>query len=68
MKLPEHVVAEGLDLAKSATYYGIPLGDLSRDELLAVAALAFKSYHEAMRRRSEESSLLSTLRNAANPN
>jgi hypothetical protein len=46
-RLPEHFVNEGLKLAKGAMIFGVPLEELSRDELLAVAAQGWKAEENA---------------------
>ena len=47
MRLPESFLREGLELAKGCTLFGIPLQDLTREELMAAAAKSFKSEQAA---------------------
>ena len=37
-KLPKSYVEKGLELAKGASFFGVPIEDLTRDELIACAA------------------------------
>ncbi len=43
MRLPANFVKTGLSLAEGARIFGVPLSELTRDELLAVAAQAWKA-------------------------
>lgn len=45
-KLPLDFVARGLELAETANLFGVPLVDLSRDELLAAAAQGWAAYNK----------------------
>jgi hypothetical protein len=36
-KLPKGYVEKGLELAKGASFFGVPIEDLTRDELIACA-------------------------------
>lgn len=38
--IPTQLVAEGLDLAEKSSYLGVPMGNLTRDELVAALALS----------------------------
>ena len=49
-RLPLQLIERGLALADGCTFRGVPLADLSRDELMAVVAIGF----DAQRRTSEE--------------
>lgn len=44
MALNKSLIDRGTALAKGATCYGVQLEDMTREELLAVAALGWKSY------------------------
>lgn len=48
MKLPAHVYETGLRAAEGATICGVRLSDLTRDELISVAALGWKLYNEQL--------------------
>jgi hypothetical protein len=63
-KLPESVVAEGLAPAETTLVYGCPLMEMTRDELLAAAALGWKSYSDHIDSSARSLSLLSDLRAA----
>lgn len=43
MLLPESFVKKNLELAKDARFMGIPLEELSRDELIAVAVAGWEA-------------------------
>jgi hypothetical protein len=47
-KLPEQFVKSGLELAKGASLFGIPMEELTRDELLAATAKGWKAYGDAL--------------------
>ena len=48
MPLNQSVIDRGTALAKGATCYGVPLEDMTREELLAVAALGWKAYTDQL--------------------
>lgn len=47
-KLPEKFLTEGTALAEDASIFGVRLSDLSRDELLAVAAQGWKAHQKLL--------------------
>lgn len=47
-KLPEKFLADGIALAEDASIFGVKLSELSRDELLAVAAKGWKAHQELL--------------------
>ena len=47
--LPTHVTERYLEPAKAMTLYGVRLTDLTRDELLAAAAMGWTQYREALK-------------------
>lgn len=46
-RLPDSFVAEGLELAKGSCIFAVPFGELSREELLAVAAKGWEAESRA---------------------
>jgi hypothetical protein len=48
VNLPADFVNEGLELAATLSVLGVPVETLSRDELLAVAAHGWASYHRSI--------------------
>lgn len=61
-KLPADFVAEGLRLAKGGSLYGVPFEDLSRDELIAAAAMGWKAHNDQLRQSIDSFSFMSELR------
>jgi len=47
-KLPESFVSKGLELSKDALIFGIPLSELTHDELLATCAQGWNSYTNSL--------------------
>lgn len=47
-KLPKSFIDRGLKLAKESLLFGQPIESLTRDELVAAAALGFHSYHKLL--------------------
>lgn len=43
-RIPSHVVENGLILAENARYLGRPLSELTKEELLACAAIGWDAY------------------------
>ncbi|WP_236175352.1 hypothetical protein [Pseudomonas pseudonitroreducens] len=48
-KIPEHILKRGLAMASGSTVFGVPLEELSKDELMAVAALGWSNYNREIR-------------------
>ncbi len=44
MSLDKALVSEGLNLAKGSSFYGESLEDMTREELIAVAALGWSAH------------------------
>jgi len=45
-KLSDEIVKRGLDLAKGSTVFGKSFFDLSRDDLIAIAAIGWYEYNK----------------------
>ena len=54
IKAPAHMVEAGLRKASSIKWCGIPLTELSRDELLAAAALGWAAQLELLEHRYDQ--------------
>jgi hypothetical protein len=63
--IPDSVFEQGRTLAKSATFYGVPLGDFTRDELIAIAAIGWVEYTEALQRGAADIAILRSLRSSS---
>ena len=50
----EHIKERGLELAKGAQLYGQALEEMTRDELLAAAALGWNQYRELLQERERD--------------
>jgi len=48
MALDKDIVKKGLVIAEGSTIYGELMEDLTREELLAVAALGWKAYKDSL--------------------
>ena len=46
MMLPDHILKDGLELAKGASIFGVAIDDMTIDELKAVAVLGWKAYND----------------------
>lgn len=62
--LPADFLARGLKLAEECALFGIPLKELSRDELLAAAAEGWSAYNRHIAQSIERAELLRDLRRA----
>ena len=54
-KLPKKFLEEGLNMAKEAMIFGIPFEDLTKEELMAVAAQGWRAHRNLLKRRGLES-------------
>jgi hypothetical protein len=48
MKLPEDFVTEKLKKAKGCTFFGVPVEQLSKEELIAVAVTGWRAWEKAV--------------------
>ena len=64
MKLPTNYVSVGLELSKGMTMFGIDVSELTRDELLACVAMAYKKQQHDFERRMKEMDFMEFLRKA----
>jgi hypothetical protein len=62
MALSESFVSEGLALVKECKIFGVNLESLSRDELLAAAAIGWKSYNDHLESSINSMALMRDLR------
>lgn len=64
-RLPAEFVENGIKLAQECTLFGIPLTELSRDELLAAAAEGWRAYNRHLEQSIKSWELMRDLRRAA---
>lgn len=48
MPISKHIIRYGLELAKGSIIYGEPIESLSKEELVAVAALGWKAFNDTL--------------------
>lgn len=65
MKLPEFFVAEGAEMAEGCAIFGVLLQDMTREELLAVAAQGWNAYTKSMEQATKDMRMLHDLHKAA---
>jgi len=53
MGIPEQTIKQGVALAEGATVYGVEFTDMSRDELIAIAAIGWDAYTREMDKEQE---------------
>ena len=61
MKLSKEILDRGLKLAENARYMGIPLSEMTRDELLAIAAEGWDMYSRKLEESKSSIRLLNDL-------
>ena len=63
-RLPESLIKRGTELAKTASFCGIPLDELAKEELLAAAALGWKAYNDHLEESIERTGVMQRIRGA----
>ena len=64
-RLPDGFVSEGLRIAETCNLFGIPLAELSRDELLAAAAQGWQAYNRSLEQSIKNSQMMRELYKAS---